>query len=759
MSVYAPKAIDLYEIDKRKNDKPYYMAIMNFFRKYAGNTSKDIAEIEDLLYGVIKNSEYKWILNPYNATDERFRKYPGDLKNMDIIMPIVRKFIGEYIKSTNTFTVISKLPNEDNEFLDSLNEYMLTQLDRKAKAMLNETLNEVNQEDNPINELDKNINLEQEAKEFELRWKDQRAIVDQELLDFLKYSTDDEYAYLKAYTYWIIYGQYFVDRYIHNDDLIKEVLHPSQVFLIYSNADFVDEYDGAIIKKWMTLSEILSAFNDKLTNKDKKYLKDIHTRFNETGQTQVDTQLLLTYYSAELGNNMPEQRKDVLNKKGHFSVDKLYFKAFKEIKILTYTDILGKEQQMEVERDYKLDESIGDIKLETDYIPTVYVMYAIGDIYTGVYIPPEEIPVQRNKINNNYACKLPITGKINLMPLFPNHSIPLTLKYYQKVINILYLARERAIAKNHGKIAVFPKGLLGGDDIEQEEQLYRMTSSGIAFPDDSVSNFAVAVQALKAIDLSDYNYIESLSRLIIETKQLANDAVDMNPQRAGEMYPTSGKYVTEQAIMRSSLGSAMINEVFNKARCKDYEADIDFTKVAWIDGKKGKYMSSNRKTKFFEINGYEHCETEYGIFVDNSLKLNDKLNKLQDLAFSASQNGQFNIAIEAIDTENLSKLKEILLHYQELEQKRAKEAQENEAQNAQTEAKGVIEAAKLKEEHEDRRNTQDNITKLKNKLIDYKMTELKENKAVSDDTDNIVKELEDTIQSLESQLETTNINV
>jgi len=751
--------VDLFKVEEKGSDMNYKRSLMNYFLSMSGNSRKEFNKIEDILFGKLNNEDYKWLLNPFNAKDERFKRFPGTLKNYDIILPIIRRFIGEHIKSYNSFHVTSSSPDEQNSFLEEFNTHAGTLIGKKIQAKLAKTINEMNKEQGvdsseiPYSENDAEMNIEAELEKFKLHWKDNRAIIDANILEFIKATTDDAILDMQIYLDWIIYGQYFIDRYIEFDDLKKEIVHPQNAYPVYTNSFYVDDFDGFVISYKYTLSEVITKFRKKLKKTDKDYIKKLKDNYYKSGSRNVDTKLLKTHFGAEL-SGIENFETTILDVAGNIDCHKLYFKAFKEIKLLTYLDVFGEEQITEVESDYELNEEFGDIKIENEYIPRVYVMYRFGDDKAGIYTDPEELEVQRNSLNNPAECKIPVTGKIRIAPGLPNHSIPLTLEPYQKLINILYLSRERAIAKNHGKIGFFPKGLFGADDVEQDEQMYYMTAMGFAFPDESIPNASVALNGLKQIDLSDQGYIDSLSRLIVETKELANDLVDMNRQRAGDTYASDGKYTTQQAIIRSSLGSAIINETFNVSKCKDYEADIDFAKVAWKEGKRGRYIGSDRRNKFFEVNPVDVSERFFGIVVDNSLKNNENIDKLQDIAMGAAQNGEFDIAVEAIETENISKLKEILLKFQRINEERSEKAAKNEQAISKQEVDSKVQEAKLKEDAANARNTEDNETKLKIKQIDLEIEKLQQRESPDNDLDrvNIIEDLKSEINTLRNQL-------
>jgi len=86
-------------------------------------------------------------------------------------------------------------------------------------------------------------------------------------------------------------------------------------------------------------------------------------------------------------------------------------------------------------------------------------------------------------------------------------------------------------------------------------------------------------------------------------------------------------------------------------------ADLEFSKFAWIEGKVGSYFDKTTNTPItVEIDPIEHLNTRYGIFVRNSKAEEKKLQAFQDLAFNASQNGDLDIASEAIMAESTPEL-------------------------------------------------------------------------------------------------------
>ena len=66
----------------------------------------------------------------------------------------------------------------------------------------------------------------------------------------------------------------------------------------------------------------------------------------------------------------------------------------------------------------------------------------------------------------------------------------------------------------------------------------------------------------------------------------------MTPQRYGEIANSAGKGVTEQAIIRGSMGSVIVEFMFDYMREHDYARDMDYSKLAWIDGLRTSYKTT-----------------------------------------------------------------------------------------------------------------------------------------------------------------------
>jgi len=714
-----PTLVDHHVSDDIKNGD-WRISTYNYYYNLCDNSSSTefIEGIRKTLFNDIDKSEYNYFVNPFNFKGAKHQNLPGRLRNYDIITPIFRRYIGEYISNSNIFHVVSAIPDEENRYLKKVNDYFYKLIDRKAAAKLSASGFDV-----PDAKAEEGDNINDEFETFKKSFKDNKTTRDATLLDYIKYSTKDEYLYAILYSDWVLYSRYYIDRYIDHNDIVKERIDPLSARHPNNGQEFVDDYEAFWREIPMDYPTIVNYFPN-LTVDELAYVKQ---QLNRGTNSVGHSTLLRSMYIEPVANEFLASNSMYPVYNGVISVGKLYYKGFKRIAILKYTDLFGVTQEMEVEDTYELRVDAGDISMEYVFYPTVYVQYCIGAKDSGIYTKPEEITVQRHKLNDLRKVKLPVTGKCNIATSLPDHSIVRICKDHQILLNLLYLARERAISKNHGKIAVIPKALLGSNEGTVEDNMYYMLADNKLFIDTSVPGTASFINALKELNLSDSEYITTLSTLIGETKTAAMEACDMNRQRFGDTMASDGKSVNEQAIIRSSTGTALTNFVFNFSRALDYNADIDFTKVAFIDGKKANFVNTEGVEAMIEIEGYGHANTEFNCYCVSGAKYNRQLAKFEELAFSAAQNGDIGVAASAIAEDDISKLKVIIDKYEALKNKRSQQSSEiqkqiNDAREQMVKAEGQANRDVLTSN-----NQRDNETKLALKQVDALIKELEVN--------------------------------
>ena len=129
-----------------------------------------------------------------------------------------------------------------------------------------------------------------------------------------------------------------------------------------------------------------------------------------------------------------------------------------------------------------------------------------------------------------------------------------------------------ALAKNKLAVLVIAKSLLGENP---DETIYRMAADGVLYIDDEEDTNMLKSQQIRMVTADISAYINQLTQLMIEIDNAAKDQVDMTPQRYGQIANSAGKGVTDEAIMRGSMGSVIIEFIFDCLRERDYARDLD----------------------------------------------------------------------------------------------------------------------------------------------------------------------------------------
>jgi len=670
------------------------------------NNKDEVASLIDAMNGILDTKEYSYVLNPYHSDNPDLTRFPAKLRNYNIITPIWNKYLGEMIKARKPIKVGVNNPDSINKFKEDLHERVKAIVQDKLARSFNKNMG------TEIPTQDKDVDLEALINDYTENWNDQRAIFGQEAINKLEKELDLEYKFWEAYLDWAALGQFYTVKDVYKDDVVEDIVSPLEYYPIGS-ADFVEDDDAGVRIYRLSITEILTRFGDRLSKKDYKELEDLTVGSAHNIPIAVPQAFRMNKDESMDDITRNSETSAFSNSDHSVEIAHCVFKAPFRIKILTYRGILGDIKTKEVSDDYIIDRENGDLELAITWVNKVYESYRFGPEGGAIYINVSQILVQRSDLNNTSSVKLPYGGKRFMFTNVYNHSIVKALLPYQMLYNIIHRYREMAIAKNKGKLLVLPKGIIANDnEITTEKALYIMKADGTMLVDETEDNFANAINGLKQVDLSDSSYIVSLGGILQEIKEEAWDEVSMNRQRFGQSYASDGKATTEQAVFRASVGSLPINEVFNKAMEKEYEALLDFSKMAWIDEdgtkNKGAFINSENRLAYFAVNGRHHLETNYGVFISNSFQEAKKSELYEQLVFAIGQQGNMEVASQGIEAGNNAQLRKIIRNWRKAEDAKIEAQQQAEQQQVQAQQQ----AEEMKQQREDAKFQAEIDTKL-----------------------------------------------
>lgn len=694
--------------NSRKKEADWYAACCDWVIAQ-GQNNRDSSQLEikyGILQGKIPDEFYKKILNPYNATNEKYKRFPATMRNYDLMKGIIRRYVSEYIKNPHDFIVGANNAEVVLARNAKLRQELAVIVQQKIAARIQQSYQDwVNggndpQQFNPQTALD----VETFVQEFNENYIDDISAQGQQILNVIKDITEDTLFYARAYFDFVTFGETYTYTDIVGDKIVKRVVSPRDAFPVNTDNIFREDDDMFAERRKLTYQQIIDEFDEYLDDKQKEFLETYYAKHSANAPMELAFNVYESYFpdvckkyskeDRELFKKEPNMMRD--NNPDLYDVWHVVWRGEVRRCIVTYVNEVGLIDTRIEEDDYELSPSTGDVSLDYIYEPQVYECTRIGTRNDAIY------PYGARAIAFNRKGKLPYNGINELLPGFGKFSIVDIVTPYQVFYNIVAYHREMTLAKNKLNILMMAKSLLG---VKPEETIYKMLADGVLYIDDTNDQGMLRAQQVRILQTNIGDYLNQLGNLLIEIKQAASEQVDMTPQRYGEIANSAGKGVTEEAVMRGSMGTVIIEFMMDCMRERDYNRDMDYTKLAWVDGLDTSYRDVDGNLKYISLDVDKHIYADYIIKAKNSVKEQDKLRQLQQYAFSAAQNGDNMMAIAAIEGDNVATITKLIKKYQEQKDAHEKEVQQLEQQIEQM--KQQFELQKIQAKGEEDRKTKE----------------------------------------------------
>lgn len=621
-----------------------------------------------ILNGDVPDEFYRKILNPYNADKEKYTRFPATLRNYDIMKGIIRRYVSEYIKNPHDFIVSANNPDVVMAKDAALRKEILSILEAELAAKITQSYQQYINEGNDPNQFNpqESIDIAKFTEDFKNNYIDEISAQGQELLNVIDDITESLLLYAKTYFDFVTFGECYTYTDIVGNKLIKRSISPIDAYPVPNNNMFVEDYDMFAERMKMSYQQIIDTFDEYLDDNDRKFLETYYAQHSSTDASYISYKDYYSFYPDMCGKfteserNLYKQTPYMIRNTNSNLYDVWHAVWRGEVRrgILTYIEN-GIITQRVVEDNYTLAPELGDISIEYFYEPQVYESVRIGTRNTAIY------PYKARAIAYNRKGKLPYNGLCELLPGFGKFSIVEIVSPYQVFKNIVAYNREMAIAKNKLAVLVIAKSLLGENP---DETIYRMAADGVLYIDDSDDTNMLKSQQIRMVTADISAYINQLTQLMADIDNAAKEQVDMTPQRYGQIANSAGKGITQEAITRGSMGSVVIEFIFDCMRERDCARDLDFSKLAWIDGLDTSYRDKDKNVKYISLDINSHIYADYIIKAKNSVQEKEKLDQLKQFAFSAAQNGNMDMAIAAIAGDNVASIKKLIMKFQELQQ-------------------------------------------------------------------------------------------
>lgn len=637
-----------------------------------------LKSLYDYYNGVIDEEDYNYVLKPYGKTRKNF---PSKLRNYPIIKPVIDLLLGEKSKRPLEFTVT--VQNSDSVSIkeETLKNLMLTNIKAKFLSELakqGQLPEGVEAEEPPL--------PKQIQEEFNRSYVDGRAIRGQAALNYIMYFTEFYDKLQKQFFHFLVTGECYSHKGVRRNEPFYEVINPLDVdFDKDPDIDFVEDGDWAILRKYAHASTIIDNLGDFLTD-------DQILQLETPTHTAAQAYLLYRAEAAGADDNIYRNRL--------VEVVTVYWKSRKRVGFVMYDDPnTGNQETFDVDEDYKMPKELKDLgaKMEWEWVNEVWEGTRIDGLY---YIKMRPYVNQRNSLDNPSICKLPINGRkysdinsqnVSLISL----GIPYQLNY-----NIYKYRLELAIARSKDIIAQFDINMIP-KNWDMDKFMHYVEGTGIAWVDYNKEGIQLSPQHQSVLDMSIKTisqYLTLLESIMLEWEKLSG----VTRQRQGQMGTYEGKATSQQSIVQSSHITEDIFRKFSNFEQRELQGLLDYSKEAWLNGKKATYVMPDGSFDELDIDPITHMESEYGIFVSDAGKDIDKKQKIEGLAQAAVQNGlPLSAAIAMYESDSLSQIKDKIIQaekaQEQLKQAQDQAMQQQEQAKIQVQQQAIQQAALDKE--------------------------------------------------------------
>ena len=628
-----------------------------------------LKSLYDYYNGVIDEQDYRYVLKPYGKTRNNF---PSKLRNYPIIKPIIDLLLGEKAKRPLNYTVTVKNSDSASIKQEEKNKKLLELASQLFMQQIRPEEMQGDQAPQPPKQL---------MEEFERSYVDRRALKGQAALNYIMQNEEMKHKFQKGFFHYLVAGEVYSHKGVIRNEPFYDILNPLDIdYDKDPDLEFVEDGDWAMVRKYAHASTVIDTFGEYLT--DEQILE-----LENPQQASADSYLL--YRAEATGSDENIYRNRLVE------CITVYWKSRKRIGFLQYPDPLtGVVEEMIVEEGFRLPREMreGGATVRYEWVNEVWEGTRIDGRF---FININPLSNQRTSLDNPSRCKLPINGRkysdinsdnISLVSL----GIPYQLNY-----NIFKYRMELAIARSKDIIAQFDINMIP-KKWDMDKFMYFVEGTGIAWVDYNKEGIQLSPQHQSVLDMSIKTidqYLALLDSIMQEWEKISG----VNRQRQGGIGPYEGKAASQQAIVQSSHITEDLFRKYARFEQRELQGLMDYSKEAWVNGKKGMYVMPDNTVETLDIESLEHMESEYGVFVSDAGRDQDKLEQARALSQAMVQNGvPASAVLDMFDTENFIGLKD-KIQKAEAAQKELERAQQ-EAQQKMQEQQMQMQQQQLEQE-------------------------------------------------------------
>ena len=313
-------------------------------------------------------------------------------------------------------------------------------------------------------------------------------------------------------------------------------------------------------------------------------------------------------------------------------------------------------------------------------------------------------------MENPTKCKLSYIGcyydALNSEPT----SVMDRIKHYNYLYDTILYRIENLINSDKGKILGLNSALipLKSAKVTLDQWFYYTFENQIALlnPNEEGTRQTDITQAVKEIDLSLISDIKKYVELADYIERRCGESVGITKQIEGQIGSNEAVRNTQQAIIQSANILEPYFEMHNIVKKNALQSLIEIAKVAYAtyQPKYLTYALDDFSQRMLQID-YDLLENStYGVFVSNSMKSDEALQMVRQLAHAAMQNQAIEMSdvMKVMRSESITEAEELLKKAEKERRELAQQQQESEQQAQQQlqQAQQDFEKEKMYMEHQ-----------------------------------------------------------
>lgn len=617
----------------------------------------ELAYLYDIANGIIPKKWFANVVNPFNYKNEQLAM-PAKIEDYNLIYTNFVYMLGQKEQRPFIYQVENMAADAGSQQLEQEHKMITTSLTEYFNGLL--------EQGNP------EPKLEEELKKFGLSYKDNKALRGQKILNYIVQETSLKAKLVEDWQHWLTAGEAYMRLYIKEDKVNTLPISPLHLDYERQSQDYNSKYtqdsNWVIARYRWTPTQVIDYFYDELTGTQVEAI-DNYNRSNNGNSWALYVSVFEPYNKDRRDNRVGEFLDVIhcqwrtLRKRGKFAY---------------ISPITFEEEILEVDESFKIPDGV-EGTIDWEWVEDLWEGWKIND---KEYLGIRRLLVQNGKLEY-YGTNFSDLHSTNTS--FVKLGLP-----YLKLFVVTWYRLEMAIARSMGSISMLPIQLFNGGEGKEEETfnkfIYTAQSLGIGLvdlSDDLIRNSGLNNLIGKA-DIGQLQDAKFYLELLERIKSLWDEHIGISKASKGQQLASQGVGSVQAELAQSLIITEHIHAKFERLEEKILQGILDLSQYAYVEGKNLTVIRDDNQVEYLEVDGYDHFNSDYGVFVMKSSKEIQRLEAMRAIAGQlATQNKSEELIAEIIYADNSAELKKVIYELKNKELQIAESQANSEAERQQ----------------------------------------------------------------------------